>query len=78
MQRPSAPPSAARQWQALSEQPGGELRACPQVAAVSATSARAAGAAAVTTAIAIADTDTDTDTDTDADADADAGAIRKS
>jgi hypothetical protein len=37
MQRSGAPASAARQWQALSEQPGGELRACPQVAAVSAT-----------------------------------------
>jgi hypothetical protein len=77
MQRPSAPPSAARQWQALSEQPDGELGACPQVAAVSATSARATGAAAVATAatataIAIADTDAG------ADADADADAIRKS
>jgi O6-methylguanine-DNA--protein-cysteine methyltransferase len=51
MQRPGAPPSAARQWQALSEHPGGELRACPQVAAVSATPARATGAAAVTTAV---------------------------
>jgi hypothetical protein len=51
MQWPDAPPSVARQWQALSEQPGGALGACPQVEAVSATPARAAGAAAVTTAV---------------------------
>jgi O6-methylguanine-DNA--protein-cysteine methyltransferase len=66
MQRPGAPPSAARQWQALSEQPGGELRACPQVAAVSTTPARAVGAAAATTdaiVIVIADADADADAD---------------
>jgi hypothetical protein len=68
MQRPGAPPSAARQWQALSEQPGGALRACPQVAAVSATPARAVGAAALTTAIATADADTTATADADADA----------
>jgi len=51
MQRPGAPPSVARQWPALSEQPGGALGACPQVEAVSATLARATGAGAVTIAV---------------------------
>jgi hypothetical protein len=74
MQRPGAPPSAARQWQALSEQPGGQLRACPQVAAVSTTPARAVGAAAVTTDVIGTVTVTVT---ADADADADAGAASK-
>jgi hypothetical protein len=75
MQWPGASPSVARQWPALSEQPGGALGACPQVEAVSATLARATGAGAVTIAvcaiaiaIAIADA-----ADADADADADAG-----